>query len=80
MEGSSESYLMIYPSTNPLGGGNILNGVVVLNDVVDLAKRRKEECLLFKVDFEKTCDLISWNFLVYLMERMSFSIRNESSG
>jgi hypothetical protein len=31
----------------------ILDGVVVLNEVMDLAKRRKNDCLLFKVDFER---------------------------
>ncbi|GAU16263.1 hypothetical protein TSUD_298950 [Trifolium subterraneum] len=30
----------------------ISDGVLVLNEVIDLAKRRKDNCLLFKVDFE----------------------------
>ncbi|GAU32897.1 hypothetical protein TSUD_393180 [Trifolium subterraneum] len=34
----------------------ILDGVVVLNDIIDLAKKRKDGCLLFKVDFEKAYD------------------------
>lgn len=55
-----------------LGGRNILDGVVVVNEVVDLAKRSKEECLLFKVDFEKTYYSISLNFLVHMMEGMDF--------
>lgn len=48
-----------------LGGRHILGGVLVVNEVVDLAKRKKEECLLFKVDFEKAYDSISWKFGVY---------------
>jgi hypothetical protein len=31
----------------------ILDGVVVLNEIIDLAKRRKNACFLFKVDFER---------------------------
>ncbi|GAU20609.1 hypothetical protein TSUD_33450 [Trifolium subterraneum] len=34
----------------------ILDGVVVLNEIIDLANRRKDECLLFKVDFERAYD------------------------
>lgn len=45
---------------------------MVVNEIVDLVKRKKEECLLFKVDFEKAYDSISWAFLVYMMSRMGF--------
>jgi hypothetical protein len=31
----------------------ILDGVLVVNELIDLAKRRKDKCLLFKVDFER---------------------------
>lgn len=41
-----------------LPGRQILDGVLVFNEIVDLAKRKKE-CLLFKVDFEKAYDSIS---------------------
>ncbi|GAU51035.1 hypothetical protein TSUD_411700 [Trifolium subterraneum] len=41
----------------------ILDGVLVLNEVIDLAKRRKDNCLLFKVDFERAYDTVSWGFL-----------------
>ncbi|GAU22344.1 hypothetical protein TSUD_106720 [Trifolium subterraneum] len=34
----------------------ILYGVVVINEIIDLAKRRKDNCLLFKVDFERAYD------------------------
>lgn len=55
-----------------LGGDQILDGVVVVNEVVDYAKRSKDECLLFKVDFGKTCDSVSWNLLLYMMNRIGF--------
>ncbi|GAU33402.1 hypothetical protein TSUD_20950 [Trifolium subterraneum] len=53
----------------------ILDGVVVLNEVIDLAKRRKDSCLFFKVDFERTYDTISWNYLEKMMIKMGFAER-----
>ncbi|GAU51106.1 hypothetical protein TSUD_141480 [Trifolium subterraneum] len=51
----------------------ILDGVVVLNEIIDLARRRKDECLLFKVDFERAYDTVSWSFLELMMIKMDFS-------
>jgi hypothetical protein len=51
----------------------ILDGVVVLNEIIDLAKRRRDECLLFKVDFERAYDTISWQFLDRMMIKMGFA-------
>lgn len=52
-----------------LPGRNILDGVVVINDVVDFEKKEKKECFFFKVDFEKVYDTINWKFLDYIMKR-----------
>ncbi|PNX95639.1 cysteine-rich receptor-like protein kinase, partial [Trifolium pratense] len=51
----------------------ILDGVVVLNEVIDIAKRRKDACLLFKVDFERAYDTVNWHFLERMMFKMGFS-------
>ena len=37
----------------------LVDGVVDMNELVDLVKRRKKSCLLFKVDFEKAYDTVS---------------------
>lgn len=58
-----------------ISGRQILDGVLMINEVVDLAKRRKDECLLFKVDFEKAYDSVSWSFLTYMLNRMGFDKR-----
>jgi hypothetical protein len=47
--------------------------VVVLNEIIDLAKRRKDACMLFKVDFERAYDTVSWRFLEGMMSKMGFS-------
>ncbi|GAU47706.1 hypothetical protein TSUD_177110 [Trifolium subterraneum] len=53
-------------------GRHLADGVVVANEVVDLAKRAKKECLVFKVDFEKAYDSVSWSFLDYMLRRVGF--------
>ncbi|PNX71762.1 cysteine-rich receptor-like protein kinase, partial [Trifolium pratense] len=51
----------------------ILDGVVVLNEIIDLAKKRKDNCFLFKVDFERAYDTVNWLFLERMMIKMGFS-------
>lgn len=53
-----------------LKGRHLVDGVLVVNEVVDLAKRSKRECLIFKVDFEKAYDSVDWGFLEYMMRRV----------
>ncbi|MCH96062.1 RNA-directed DNA polymerase (Reverse transcriptase), partial [Trifolium medium] len=51
----------------------ILDGVLVVNELIDMAKRRKDKCLFFKVDFERAYDTVNWNFLEYMLTRMGFA-------
>ncbi|GAU23824.1 hypothetical protein TSUD_27340 [Trifolium subterraneum] len=51
----------------------ILDGVVVLNEIIDLATRRKDSCMLFKVDFETAYDTVNWGFLERMMVKMGFA-------
>jgi hypothetical protein len=41
-------------------GRNLVDGVLIVNEVVDWAKKAKKECLIFKVDFEKAYDSVEW--------------------
>lgn len=50
----------------------MLDGVLVINEIADFDKRFKKECLLFKIDFEKACDNVSWSYLNSVMVLMSF--------
>ena len=56
-----------------LKGRNLVDGVMVINELVDYAKKSKEEVLILKVDFEKAYDSVDWNFLVYMMTRVGLS-------
>lgn len=53
-----------------LKGRHLVDGVLIVNEVVDLAKRANRECLILKVDFEKAYDSVDWGFLEYMMRRV----------
>jgi hypothetical protein len=53
-------------------GRQLVDGVVVINEVVDLARRNGQSCLIFKVDFEKAYDSVEWSFLDYMLGRFGF--------
>jgi hypothetical protein len=59
-----------------LKGRNLTDGVLVVNEVVDLAKRLKQDCVILKVDFEKAYDSVSWSFLDYMLRRVGFGSRS----
>lgn len=37
-----------------------MDGVLVVNELIDVVKRRRDKCLLLKVDFEKAYDSVNW--------------------
>ena len=43
---------------------------IVANEMIDDAKRRRKRCIMLKVDFEKAYDLMSWDFLFYMLKRL----------
>ncbi|KAI5389279.1 hypothetical protein KIW84_074797 [Lathyrus oleraceus] len=54
---------------------NLLDGVLVANEIIDLVTRSKKSYLLFKIDFEKAYDIESWNFIRFIMKKMRFGER-----
>jgi len=52
-----------------------VDGVVAVNEVIDFARKDRKDCLIFKVDFEKAYDSVSWTFLEYMMVRVGFCAR-----
>lgn len=58
--------------TTYLKGRNILDGVVILNEIIRDAKISKNRRLIFKVDFSKAFDSINWDYLLDMMKGMNF--------
>ncbi|GKV19478.1 hypothetical protein SLEP1_g29737 [Rubroshorea leprosula] len=53
-----------------IGGRQLMDSVVIANEVIDEAKRKNTKSILFKVDFEKAYDKVSWDFIEYMSGRM----------
>ncbi|RVW86011.1 Transposon TX1 uncharacterized 149 kDa protein [Vitis vinifera] len=56
-------------------GRQILDMVLIANEIVDEKRRSEEEGVVFKIDFEKAYDHVSWDFLDHVLEKKGFSPR-----
>lgn len=52
-------------------GRSILDGPLIVNEILSWLRRSKKKALIFKVDFEKAFDCISWEFLDSVIEQMN---------
>ncbi|GKC45235.1 RNA-directed DNA polymerase, eukaryota, reverse transcriptase zinc-binding domain protein [Tanacetum coccineum] len=46
-----------------------------LNEIIEWHKKRKKQLLIFKVDFEKAFDSISWNYLDHILYSLGFGLK-----
>lgn len=44
----------------------------MVNELIDLSKRQRKECLMLKFDLEKEYNCVSWNYLSYVMNKIGF--------
>ena len=58
--------------TTFMDGRHLLHITLIANEVIHEAKSRNKPCLVFKADFEKAYNLVSWEFLLYMLRRMGF--------
>ena len=54
-------------------GRNILDGVVVLHEMVHELRRKKLNGVIFKIDFKKAYDKVKWPFLLQTLRMKGFS-------
>lgn len=47
-------------------------GVVIANEVVDEARKKKKHLFMFKIDFDKAYDSVNWNFLFDMLKMLGF--------
>src|SRR4051812_7255914 len=52
-----------------------MDGVLLVNEILDWSKKNKRSCLLLKVECEKAYDSVSWQYLRGMMIRMGFGNR-----
>ncbi|KAJ0845937.1 putative RNA-directed DNA polymerase [Helianthus annuus] len=55
-----------------LAGRNIMDGPMILNEVLSWLKRNKRKGMFFKVDINKAYDSVNWSFLDSVMAQMGF--------
>nr|GEY20786.1 RNA-directed DNA polymerase, eukaryota, reverse transcriptase zinc-binding domain protein [Tanacetum cinerariifolium] len=53
--------IVSHEQTTFIAGRQILDGPLIRTEVIDWYKKRKKKMLLFKVDFEKAFDSVSWS-------------------
>lgn len=56
-------------------GRQILDGVLVINELLDYAKRFRRDCLLFKLDFTQAYICVDWDYLRYMLGRLGFGFK-----
>lgn len=56
-------------------GRNIMDGLLIMNELVSWVKHWKLKAFFFKVDFEKAFDSVNWIFLDSIMEQMNFGVK-----
>ncbi|GJZ39038.1 putative RNA-directed DNA polymerase [Tanacetum coccineum] len=58
-----------------IAGRQILDGCLVANEIIRMAKSEGHKLLLFKVDFEKAFDSVNWSFLQDIIRQMRFGAK-----
>ncbi|KAI3728414.1 hypothetical protein L6452_17050 [Arctium lappa] len=58
--------------TTYIKGRSILDGPVIVNEIIKWAKRKKKKTMIFKVDFEKAFDSLNWGYLDDILNQMGF--------
>lgn len=51
---------------------NTLNRLLVVSKLVNFSRSFKKDIFLFKVDFEKAFDSVSWEYFLYVIKHMNF--------
>jgi hypothetical protein len=56
-----------------LPGRNIMEGVIILHEIIHEPHRKKQSGVIFKIDFEKVYDKVKWPFVRKVLEMKDFS-------
>ncbi|GJW30095.1 putative RNA-directed DNA polymerase, eukaryota, reverse transcriptase zinc-binding domain protein [Tanacetum coccineum] len=53
-------------------GCQILDGPLMVSEIIEWYMKRNKRLMIFKVDFEKDFDTVSWNYLDFVLSHMGF--------
>ncbi|XP_071687761.1 uncharacterized protein [Rutidosis leptorrhynchoides] len=56
-----------------IAGRQILDGPLMLSEILSWYKYKNKKMLLFKVDFEKAYDSVNWEYLLFMLSSLGFS-------
>lgn len=59
--------------TTFMRGCNIVEGVVILHETIHELHRKKQNVVIFKINFEKAYDKVRWPFLIQTLRTKGFS-------
>ncbi|KAJ0837904.1 putative RNA-directed DNA polymerase [Helianthus annuus] len=55
-----------------LKGRFILDGPLIVNELISWIKKKKSKAFILKIDFDKAYDNVNWNFVVDILHHMGF--------
>ena len=53
----------------------ILDGPFILNEVFQWCKAKSKHSFIFKIDFEKACDSVRWDYLDDVLKKFGFGLK-----
>ena len=56
-------------------GRQIIDGPLMVNEIINWASKKNKRLFLFKEVFEKAFDSLDWKFLDHTMDQMGFSLK-----
>ena len=67
------AHRVIRPSqTTFLPGRNIMEGAVILHETLHELHKKKQNGMVFKIDFEKAYDKVRWDFMQQVLRMKGF--------
>ena len=58
--------------TSFIKGRNVMDGVMSLHEILHEAKRKKQQGVVLKLDFEKAYDKVDWSYLMRCVSQRGF--------
>jgi len=49
--------------------GDIVCGILITNEYVDAKRKSRSPWVVCKLDMEKACDIVDWDFLAWVLKK-----------